>query len=97
MFKIILEPEIDKFEKILTTLTNKSDIILEMIEKKDSIVLNETLLYLFEKNSFIYFEKAEIVDKNVTEKIFNTFIKNKGLFILLMMNHYQFLKNVLNI
>ena len=77
MFKIILEPEIDKFEKILTTLTNRSDIILEMIEKKDSIVLNETLLYLFEKNSFIYFEKAEIVDKNVTEKIFNTFYKKQ--------------------
>ena len=78
LLKSILQPEIDKFEKILTTLTFKSDdIILEMIEKKDSIALNDSLLYLFEKNSFIYFEKAEIVDKNIMEKKFNTFYKKK--------------------
>ena len=77
LFKNILQPEIDKFENILINLTNKSDIILQMIEKKDSIALNDTLFYLFEKNSFIYFEKAENVDENKMKKKFATFYEKK--------------------
>ena len=79
LLKSILQPETDKFENILSNLTTKSDIIFQMIEKKDSIVLDETLFYLFEKNSFIYFEKAKfIVDKIKMKRKFKNFFDNKN-------------------
>ena len=69
----ILQPEFDKFVNILLALTNKSDIILQMIEKKDSRVLNDTLLYLFEKNTFIYFENAETIEEKQMKIKFKTY------------------------
>ena len=74
ILKNILQPEIDKFEKILDKFDNKTDDIYEMIEKKDSVILDDTLLYLFEKHIFIYFEKAELIeDKVIKKKKFPTY------------------------
>ena len=68
IFKNILQPEIDKFEKILDKFDKQDDNIYKMIEQKDSIILEDTLLYLFEKHIFIYFEKAELLDDKIIKK-----------------------------
>jgi len=47
----------NNFKKIIKNISIEDDIIIKLIEKKlnDNIVLEETILYLFEKNSLIYF------------------------------------------
>ena len=84
LLKSILQPELEKFEKILSNLKTRSDDIFQMIEKNESSILDETLLYLFEKNSFIYFEKAaSIEDKKIKEKKFNIYYeKNNPIYII---------------
>ena len=80
LLKNILQPELEKFGKILDNLTKKKDEIFYMIEDKKSIMLDETLLYLFEKNSFIYFDKAMSLslDKKIKEEKFKSYKQSKN-------------------
>ena len=78
LIKDILQPEVDKFKNILSNLTIKSDNILQMFEKKECTALSDTLFYLFEKNTFMYFEKAELIDEKRKSEKFKTFYDNKN-------------------
>ena len=79
LFKSILQPEIDKFKDVLSSFTSKTDDILQMMDRKQSIVLDDSLLYLFEKNSFIYFEKASsIQDKEIKKNKFKTYYEKNN-------------------
>ena len=77
LLKSFLQPE--KFEKILSNFTKKSDDFMQMIENIDSKELDDLLLYLFELKTFLYFENAEAIkDKSLKEKKFKY---NKTIFL----------------
>ena len=69
-----MQPEITKFGTLLSDFTKKSDDFMQMIENIDSKELDNILLYLFEKSTFLYFENIETIkDKSLKEKKFNKF------------------------
>ena len=59
IFQIVLRNYLDKdeFKNNINNIENANDEIVQLIEKKlnDNIILEETLLYLFEKNSINYY------------------------------------------
>ena len=64
VFKNCLKKE--KFENNLSLISFSTDNIIQLIDKKlydDDKVLEETLLYLFEKNSYFYFNN--MIDNNI--------------------------------
>ena len=74
LMKSFLQPEITKFGTILSDFSKKSDDFMQMIENIDSKELDNILIYLFEKSTFLYFENAEkIKDNSLKEKKFKKF------------------------
>ena len=103
LMKSLLQPEIEKFGTILSDFTKKSDDFMKMIENIVSEELDDILLYLFEKSSFLYFENAETIkDKSLKEKKFSKFVKTSDSSDIILdepltifKNCVKYLKNIL--
>jgi hypothetical protein len=78
IFQIVLKPYLkknDKFKDNKDSILNGEDNIIKLIEDKldNKIVLEETLLYLFEKNTLNYFSYIKKSQINLDEKPLNIF------------------------
>ena len=89
IFQILLKSYLkknDKFKDNRKNILEGNDIIIKLIEDKldNKIVLEETLLYLFEKNSLIYYNYILKNKKNLDDeplKIFQECIEYLNLYI----------------
>ena len=97
LMKSFLKPEISKFETILSDFTKKSDDFMQMIENIESKELDNILLYLFEKSTFLYFENAETTkDKSLKEKKFKKFSETKDSSYIICDEPLTILKKCIN-